>query len=146
LASDLKQRLQKDLDRARKAREKLTTLVLSSTLSELRNWEIENGREAGDEDVRQVLSRARKQRNEAADQMRQGGRSELAEREEQEAAILQEYLPPPLTEDEVRILVRAAIGEGAGDVGPVMGRIMSQIQGRFDGKEANRIVREELAR
>jgi uncharacterized protein YqeY len=65
--------------------------------------------------------------------------------EEAQAAVLQGYLPEGLSGDEVRAMVRAAIADGATEMGPLMGRIMPHIRGRFDGKEANRIVREELA-
>ena len=146
MAETLKTRLQTDLNRARKDRDKARTLVLSTTISELKNREIENGRDASDDDVVAVLTRAIKQRREASDQMRTGGREELAVKEEAEAGILQGYLPAGLSEHEVRALVREAIAGGAAQMGAVMGRIMPRIKGRFDGREANRIVTEELAR
>ena len=79
------------------------------------------------------------------EQMLEAGRPELAEKESEEASILQVYLPPALSESEVHAIVREAIDAGATEMGAVMGRIMPRIRGRFDGKEANRIVREELA-
>lgn len=145
MPSDLKLRLQTDLNQARKQRDKTRTLVLSTLLSDVRNKEIDGGREADDEMVVQVISKGIKQRKDAAEQMRAAGRTELASGEEEQAEILSEYLPEGLTEDEVRALVREAIAAGATEMGPLMGRIMPQIRGRFDGKEANRIVREELA-
>ena len=145
MAGSLKEQLRADLNTARKAREKDRTTVLGTTLSELRNREIELGREATDEDVLGVLTTAVKRRREAAEQMRAGGREELAANEDREAEILSAYMPPPLSEEEVRTLVREAVSGGAGNVGAVMGRIMPALKGRFDGKEANRIVREELA-
>ena len=141
----LKKRLQEDLTEARKAREKLRTLVLSTTLSELRNREIEIGQEADDQETLSVISRAVKRRKEAADQMRAGGREELAERETLEGKILSRYLPEGLSEEEVRALVRGILAQGPKELGPVMGQLMPRIKGRFDGREANRIVREELA-
>jgi uncharacterized protein YqeY len=146
VAETLKDRLQNDLNRARKDRDKARTLVLSTTISELKNREIANGRDASDEDVVAVLTRAIKQRREASEQMRGGGRAELAAKEEAEAGILQGYLPEGLSEAEVRALVREAIAGGATQMGAVMGKLMPRIKGRFDGKEANRIVTEELAR
>lgn len=142
--SDLKQTLQDDLNLARKAGDRLRTSVLSMTISEIRNREIEKGGVTGDADVREVLGRAVKQRREAAEQMRSGGREELARKEEQEAEILREYLPEPLDEEKVRVIVRELISEGASDLGAVMGRLMPRIRERFEGREANRIVREEL--
>ncbi len=91
-----------------------------------------------------VVAKAIKQRRDAAEQMRAGGREELAEGEEAEVEILGDYLPPPLSEDAVRGMIRDAIADGADDMGALMGRIMPALKGRFDGKEANRLVREEL--
>ena len=142
--SDLKSRLRDDLNHARKERDKLLTMLLTTTLSELKNREIELGREAGDPDVVEVVNRAVKRRREAAEQMRSGGRPELAEKEEREAELLKAYLPQALTEAEVRTLVRDAVAGGANNVGAVMAVVMPHLKGRFDGKEANRIVREAL--
>jgi uncharacterized protein YqeY len=144
MADELKPRLRNDLNTARKARDKLATLVLTTLLADLKYREIELGREATDADVIEVVNRAIKRRREAAEQMRAGQRLELAEKEEAEAAQLSAYLPKQLEEAEVRAFVREAIAGGANNMGAVMGRIMPRIKGAFDGKEANRIVREEL--
>jgi uncharacterized protein YqeY len=141
----LKQRLQADANEARRARDRERTGVLTMTLAEVKNREIELGGEAGDEEVLEALTRAIKRRREAAEQMRAGGRVELAEKEEREAELLTSYLPAQLSEAEVRALVREAIGAGAESMGAVMGRVMPRLKGRFDGREANRLVREELA-
>ncbi|MSR35949.1 MAG: GatB/YqeY domain-containing protein [Gemmatimonadetes bacterium] len=145
MADPLKTRLQSDLNVARKSRDKGRTLVLSTTLSELNNLEIETGRDATDTDAVQVFTRAIKRRREAADQMR-ATRPELAEKEEAEAEVLKAYLPEGLSEAEVRALIREAIAGGAAQMPEVMGQVMPKLKGRFDGKEANRLVREELAR
>jgi hypothetical protein len=145
VSSALKNRLQKDLNEARKERNKLRTLVLSTTLSELRNREIELGEEADDQEVLSVITRAVKRRREAASQARDAARPEVAEREEAEGKILADYLPAAMTEDEVRELVMEIVADGVRELGPVMGRLMPRVKGRFDGKEANRIVREVLA-
>lgn len=142
--SDLKARLQKDLGEARKSRDKFRTLVLSTTLSELRNREIDERREVGDAEVQEVVSRAIKQRRDAAEQMRSGGRPELAEKEEAEAELLKAYLPEQLSPDEVRAMIREIVEGGATAMGAVMGQLMPRIKGRFDGKEANGLVREAL--
>ena len=144
MSDSLKSRLQSDLAQARKDRDKLRTLVLSTTLSEVRNREIELGGEADDEQVQAIVTKAIKQRRDAADQMRSGGRPELAEKEESELQLLMGYLPPQLSEDEVRTMVREIVASGAPHMGAVMGQIMPKVRGRFDGKEVNRIVREEL--
>lgn len=142
--SGLAERLRADLNSARRERDKLRTLVLTMTLSEIKNRQIEMGREPTDEDVQDVVGRAIKKRREAAEQIRAVGRSDLADKEEQEAALLMPYMPEQLSEDEVRQMVKDAIAAGANNVGAVMGRIMPKLKGRFDGKETNRIVREEL--
>ena len=144
MSQELKSRLRSDLTSARKDRDKLRTLVLSTILADVHNREIELGAELTDDQTVKVLSRGIKQRKDAASQMRAAGRDELASEEEAQLTVLSEYLPEGMSEDEVRALVRAAIEEGVDQMGMLMGRIMPQIGGRFDGKEVNRIVREEL--
>jgi uncharacterized protein YqeY len=139
------EQLRADLTTARKDRDKLRTTTLTTFLSEIKNKEIDQGGPVSDEDVRGLLVTAIKRRREAAEQMRAGSRVELAEKEEQEGALLQAYLPPALGEDEVRGLIRDAISAGATDVGGVMKAVMPRTKGRFDGKELNRLVREALA-
>jgi uncharacterized protein len=142
--SELGERLRADLNAARRERDRLKMSVLTMTLSEVRNREIELGRAAADADVLEVIGRAVKQRREAAAQIRAAGRAELADQEDREAALLLPYLPAQLTEDEVRSLVREALAGGATNVGAVMSAVMPKLKGRFDGRETNRIVREEL--
>jgi len=144
VASELTSRIRADLNQARKLRDKERTLVLSTILADVRNREIESGGELEDADVVQVLAKAIKQRRDAAEQMRAGGREDLARREDAQADTLQAYLPAGLSEDEVRAMVREIVAGGAAQMGAVMGQLMPRIRGRFDGKEANRIVREEL--
>jgi len=145
VSSDLKTRIQQDANAARKERDKLRVLVLSTLLSEIKNKEIDGRVLLDDEGVIQVVTRGIKQRADAAEQMRAAGRGELADQEDAQSAILQAYLPEQLSEDEVRRIVRDAIAAGADQMGSLMGVVMPQLRGRFDGKEANRIVREELA-
>ena len=145
MSYELKNRLRSDLTSARKDRDKLRTLVLSTILADVHNREIELRAELSDDQTVKVLSRGIKQRKDAASQMRAAGRDELASEEEAQLAVLSEYLPEGMSEDEVRALVRAAIEDGVDQMGMLMGRVMPQIAGRYDGKEANRIVREELS-
>ena len=145
MSHELKNRLRFDLISARKDRDKLRTLVLSTILADVHNREIELRAELSDDQTIKVLSRGIKQRKDAASQMRAAGRDELAREEEAQLTVLSEYLPEGMSEDEVRALVRAAIEDGVDQMGMLMGRVMPQIAGRYDGKEANRIVREELS-
>jgi uncharacterized protein YqeY len=142
--SDLKQQIQNDLNEARKARDKVRTECLSMTLSEIRNREIEVGGALDDEAVQEVVTKAVKQRRDAAEQMRDGGREELAEKEDAEVAILEAYLPEQLDDDAVRTIIREIVDDGADQMGPLMGRLMPKIRGRFDGKRAQALVREAL--
>ena len=144
MASDLKTRIQSDVKAARKERDRLRILVLSTVLSDVRNKEIEVGAEIDDEGVIQVISKAIKQRKDASTQMREAGRGELADNEDAQSTVLAEYLPAGMSEDEVRAVIREIIASGMDQMGPLMGQVMPRIRGRFDGKEANRIVREEL--
>ncbi len=140
----LKDTIREELNAARKQRDKLRTVLFTSTLSEIKYKEVELGREATDADVLDVINKALKRRREASEQMRAGNRLDLAEKEDQEAVLLSKYLPAQLSEAEVRAAVREAIAGGANNMGAVMGRIMPKLKGAFDGKEANRIVKEEL--
>ena len=145
MSHELKNRLRSDLTSARKDRDKLRTLVLSTILADVHNREIELRAELSDDQTIKVLSRGIKQRKDAASQMRAAGRDELAREEEAQLTVLSEYLPEGMSEDDVRALVRAGIEDGVDQMGMLMGRVMPQIAGRYDGKEANRIVREELS-
>lgn len=142
--SQLKQQIQNDLTDARKARDKTRTECLSMTLSEVRNREIEVGSELDDEGVQQVVTRAVKQRRDAADQMRNGGREDLAEKEELEVEILEAYLPEQLDDDAVRAMIRGIVDGGTDQMGPLMGQLMPKLRGRFDGRRAQALVREVL--
>ena len=140
----LKEQLRLDLNQARRDRDKLRTMVLTTFLADVRYKEIDLGRDVADDDVRGLLTTAIKRRREAAEQMRAGNREELAAKEDQEAVLLQAYLPPALGEAEVRGMITAALAAGASDVGAVMKAVMPQVKGRFDGKELNRLAREAL--
>jgi uncharacterized protein YqeY len=96
-----------------------------------------------------VLQRERKRRVEAAEAFRTGGREEQAEAEERELEVLEEFMPEPLSEDEIDEIVDDVIAEvGAtsmADLGRVMADVMPQIAGRADGSQVSQMVREKLA-
>lgn len=142
--SSLKVRLRRDLNAARKARDRPRTLLLTTLLSDVHNREIELGHELADDEVVDVLRRAVKRRRESAELMK--SRPELAERELWEAATLEAYLPKALADDEIRALVRSLIAEGHDSLGALMKRVMPEVKGRADGSRVNAIAREELAR
>ena len=107
-------------------------------------------RPLSDEELLTVLNREVKTRRESVDAFRRGGRVELAEQEEAEIAVLQEYLPAPLTDAEVQALIDEAIlATGASsprDMGKVMGRISGATRGRADGRRVSELVAATLAR
>ena len=143
--SALQARLQDELTAARKAQDKARTLLLGTTLSEVKNRAIELKRDLTDEDVLEVIRRGIKKRRESIEMYDKGNRAELAEKERGEVALLERYLPAQLSADEIRAVVRSAIAGGAANVGAVMGKVMPQLKGKADGNAINAIVREELA-
>ena len=102
-----------------------------------------------DDDILAVIVRETKTRRESVDAFRKGGREDLVAKEEAEIAILAEYLPEPLTEDDVRALVDQGIAEtgatSARDLGKVMGWLSPRIRGRADGKVVSGLVAQALA-
>jgi uncharacterized protein len=132
-----------DITTAMKARETDKVGALRLVLSELQKAEKE-----GNSDELAVLRRERKRRLEAASQFRDGGRPELAEREEAEAGLIDGYLPAELDDAELDAIISSAIEEtgasSAKDMGAVMKAVMARTEGRADGKRASARVREAL--
>jgi uncharacterized protein YqeY len=100
------------------------------------------------EEIHRTIATLRKQRIEAVELFRKGGRADLAEKEESELTVLQRFLPQPLSEDEVRNLIKVSIEEvGAKDIqdlGKVMKQLMPKVSGRTDGKRVNQLAKELL--
>jgi len=144
--SELIARLQIDLNAARKAQDKPATLLLSTVLADVKNRRIELRVDLTDDDVREVLRKGIKRRRESIELYEKGARPDLAAREREEVARLEQYLPANVTDEELRGAVRAAIVGGASNLGAVMGRVLPQFKGRADGAAINAIAREELAK
>jgi uncharacterized protein YqeY len=142
-------RLEDEVKDAMRARDNARRDALRLILSSLRSAEKELQRPLSDEEELQVLQRERKKRREAADAFRTGGREERAQQEEDELAILQEFMPEPLAEEEIERIVDDAIAENKAtrmrDMGRVMADVMPQIAGRADGSAVSQLVREKLA-
>jgi uncharacterized protein len=143
-ASSVADALRAAMNAARKAQDKDRTLVLGTILANLKNREIDLRRPATDEEVVEVLRKGIKIRREAIEQYQAGGRSDLADAEQAQIAVLEEFLPPAVDPEEIRAAVREVIAGGAKDLGKVMGQIVPRYKGRADGKLINQIVREEL--
>ncbi len=144
--SDLLNRIQADLNAARKSQDKQLVLVLGTALSEIKNRQLELARDATDEEGVEVIRKGIKRRRESAEMYTTAGREDLAAKERAEQEVLERYLPPQVSEEEIRAAVRAAIAGGAANVGAVMGKVMPQFKGRAEGGTINAIVREELAK
>jgi uncharacterized protein YqeY len=143
------QRMEQELREARLAREDARRDALSLLLSSLRSAEKELQRELTEDEELQVLQRERKRRVEAAEAFRSGGRDEQAAGEEAELAVLEEFMPAQLSEEEIEEIIDDAIAEvGATsmrDLGRVMADVMPQVAGRADGSTVSQLVREKLA-
>lgn len=142
------EKIRQDLNAALKAEDKLRVSVLRMFLSNLHNEEIAKRRPLNSEDVVGVLSREIKQRLESIQEYQIGGRGELADLERQELAILREYEPKRMPDEEIEKEVLAVIKElSAGeprDLGRVMAVLMPRLSGKAEGSVVNRIVREKL--
>jgi uncharacterized protein YqeY len=139
-------RLQQDLNTARKAQNKGQVTLLGTIISEVKNREIEVKRDLTDDDVIDVIRRGIKKRRESIEMYDKGARADLAATERNEVEALGAYMPAPVSDDEIRSAVLAAIDGGATNVGAVMGKVMSQFKGRAEGGTINAIVREELSK
>ncbi|HJP85262.1 MAG TPA: GatB/YqeY domain-containing protein [Gemmatimonadaceae bacterium] len=144
--SELLARLQGDLNNARKSQDKAGTLLLGTVLSEIKNKKIELRRDPTDADVIDVLRKSIKKRRESIELYQKGNRPELAQKEANEAAALEKYLPAQVSDDEIRSAVKTAIAGGATQIGAVMGKVVPQFKGRAEGATISAIAREELAK
>jgi hypothetical protein len=141
--------IEDEIKEAMRARDGERRDALRLILNALRNSEKELMRPLSEDEELQVMQRERKRRVEAAEAFRAGGREEQAQSEERELAVLEEFMPAPLSEDEIEEIVDDVIAEvGAtsmADLGRVMADVMPQIAGRADGSFVSQLVREKLA-
>ncbi len=144
----LAERISQDMRAAMKERDKGRVGALRMLGAALKNGEIEAGRPLTEEEEQVVLRRQLKQREESAEAFRKAGREERAASELAEAEIVREYLPEPLSADELEQIVGEALREtgatGIKDMGAVMGRAMALAEGRAEGRELAALVRGRL--
>lgn len=149
-AMTLADQIQSDLTAAMKARDQTTTAALRSAVAAIRNARVAEGQSGDltDEQTTDLLGREAKKRTEAAEAFEQAGRSEQAEKERAELAVLRRYLPDRLDEVELRAVVDEAVAatgaSGPGDLGRVMGAVMPRVKGRADGNHVRALVQERL--
>jgi hypothetical protein len=144
----LKTQLRDAVTLALKSGDAQRKMTLRMALASIKNAEVEARGELDEAKILSLLQKEVKFRQETIEGAKQANRPDLITKAETEIGILSEFLPQPLTEEELRVLVKEAIQEsGAGsiaDIGQVMGVLMPKIRGKADGKEANQIVRDLL--
>lgn len=144
----LSERLNEDMKQAMKSQDKFRLSVIRMVRSAIKNIEIDQRKTLDDNEVLDILSREIKQRRDSLQDFEKAGRDDLAESVKAEIAIIGEYLPQQLTEEEVKAIVITTIQEtGASskaDMGKVMAALMPKVKGRADGKLVNRLVQQSL--
>ena len=141
--------IEADLKEAMRERDNDRRDALRLILSSLRSAEKELQRPLTEQEELQVLQRERKKRVEAEEAFRAAGREEQADAEDYELEVLEDYMPEPLSEEELEEIVDDAIAENGAtslqDLGRVMADVMPQVAGRADGSAVSQLVREKLA-
>lgn len=146
---DLIERINNDFKEALKARDEIKVSTLRLLKSGLENERIAlKVKQLDDSKVVEVIGREAKKRREAIELYKRGGRDELAEKEEKELTILENYLPEQLSYDKIKEVINRVIketgAEGMGDFGKVMGVVMREVKGRAEGNEVPGLVKEML--
>mgnify|MGYP000496809947 CR=1 FL=1 len=145
----LKEQIDQELKEAIKAKDERKLSALRLLKTAIRRAEVDKMRELSEEEILAVIAAEAKKRREAIEQYSRGGREDLALQEKEELAILEAYLPKPLSREEIEEMARQAIKEvGATDprqMGQVMKILMPRVKGRADGALVSKIVQELLA-
>jgi uncharacterized protein YqeY len=143
----VKQKLQDDLKAAMKAGDKVRTMVLRGLLAEVSRYEVEKEarREADEAAIVQIIKRERSRREEALEFAKKAARSDLIEQNRKEAEILEAYLPPQLSPEEVAAAISEQVSAGVTQMGPIMKALRERFGPRLDGKLASELVRQALA-
>lgn len=140
----LTEKIRADMTEAMKAQAKERLSTLRMLQSAMKNEQINVGRELSDEEAMSIIRKAVKQRQDSIEQFTKGNRPELAEKERSEMAVLQTYLPPELTDDElesgIREIVASTGAQSKKDMGKVMKEASAKYKGRADGKKLQEIV------
>ena len=142
-------RIQKELTAAMKARDQLRLSVLRMLKTALENRRIEKMAALDDAEALAVVKTLVKQRHEAAEEFKKGGRADRAAEEEKEIGILEQYLPAAVSEDQIKAAIEEAVKETGAASAKDTGKVMKAVMGRFagqnvDGKRVNELVRQRL--
>jgi len=142
------ERLNQDMKQAMKDKAAGKLSVIRMVKAALKNEEINKGRLLSEDEELTILTRELKQRRDSLQEFEKAGREDLAEKTREEIAVLTEYLPAQLSEDEIRQIVREAISSTGAvskkEMGKVMGAIMPKVKGKADGTLVQKIVSDEL--
>jgi uncharacterized protein YqeY len=145
----LDEKLGEDLKTSMKAGDTLKTGVLRLLKTRVKEASVAKRESLSDDEIYKIIMSEAKKRREAIELFEQGGRVDLAVREKQEIEILESYLPPKLTDEELKALVTAAISEVEAkdprDLGKVMKVLMPKVTGRCDGSKVSKMVKNLLA-
>ena len=149
MAAELFNKLQEEMKAAMKSGDKEKLSTIRMLISEIKKVQIDSKKELSDEEIISILQKYIKQRKEAYTQYEQAGRKDLAEKELKEIEIVQQFLPPPLSEEELIKIVEETIQEvGASsikDMGKVVKAVMDKVKGRAEGSLISKIVKEKLS-
>ena len=142
-------KIQKDMYKAMKEKEKERINALRNIIGKLKYRYIDKGDKLTEQEEIKVIQSLAKQRRESIGMYKQGGRNDLVETETKELSIIEEYLPQAMSEEEVRQLVRETVketgAESMSDLGKVMPLVMKKGAGKVDGKLAQEVLRELLS-
>jgi uncharacterized protein len=145
---ELKAEIQQAVKAAMKGGDAVTLSTLRLLLAALQNEEIRLRRSLSADEIQKIIGTLCKQRGEAIELYRQGGRAELAAKEESELAILKGFLPEQFSDEEIKSAIQASIAEagatGLADLGKVMKLVMPKVAGRSDGKRVSELTKELL--
>ncbi len=141
--------ISKELLESMKKKDSVRTSTLRMLISSIRNKEIEKKKDLGEADILEVIQAEAKRRKESMEEYTKAGRTDLSSKEEAELNVLKVYLPQPLSEQELKAIIAAAIQSSGAkspqDMGRVMSVIMPQIKGKADGKQTQTLVQQALS-
>ncbi|MCD6253134.1 MAG: GatB/YqeY domain-containing protein [Thermotogae bacterium] len=144
----LKDRIREDMKDAMKKREEIRLRALKLLINAIKQFEVDQMKEASDENVYGIVAKEIKKRRESVEAYEKAGREDLAEEERKEIEVLTQYLPKQMSEEEIRAEAMKVIDQlgarSSKDLGKVMRELMPRLKGRAEGKTVNRIVMELL--
>lgn len=147
--SDILDTIKEDIKTAMKARDTAKLSTLRMVHSSIKNQAIDQQKELSDDEITKVLAKEVKKRRQSADAFAQGDRQEMADKELAEIAVIQKYLPPQLSDEEVAQIVDEVIeatgAESRSEMGKVMGQVIPRVKGRYDSSKVKDIVLDRLA-